>query len=201
MQNGGGMVGHEGVDVGDGVPAVRAGLVSRQERGGGGGGDGRWGSLDSLGLACTVPLAAAGDGVAGSASASASRSERRQEAAAAAGASRGAAWAARLGMVGTSAGCLGGVGGVADNNEGLEPRLRHDLEFPDEKPAPLDKGEGVGNSAVGRIGLDLVNVLEPDVEARQLPQLVDRDECVLGLKKGTHLTLGMTIVLTTPSES
>jgi hypothetical protein len=88
-----------------------------------------------------------------------------------------------------------------DSNEGLEPRLRHDLEVPDEKPAPFDEGEGVGNGTVGRIRLDLVDVLELDVEARQLPQLVDRDECVREAKQGTHLTLGMTIVLTTPSES
>ena len=59
MQNGGGMVGREGVDVGGGAPAVHAGLVSRQERGGGGGGDGRGGSRDPVGLACAAPLAAA----------------------------------------------------------------------------------------------------------------------------------------------
>ena len=51
MQNGGGMAGREGVDVGGGAPAVRAGLVPRQERDGGGGGDGRGGSLDPLDLA------------------------------------------------------------------------------------------------------------------------------------------------------
>ena len=47
-----------------------------------------------------------------------------------------------------SGGCLGGVGGVAASNEGLEPRLPHDLEVPDEKPAPFDEGDGVADSAV-----------------------------------------------------
>ena len=40
MHNGGGVVGREGVDVGGGARAVRAGLVPRQERGGDGGGGG-----------------------------------------------------------------------------------------------------------------------------------------------------------------
>ena len=114
MQDGGGVVGREGGDVGGGAgpgrtPAVRADLVSRQERGGGGGGDGKGGSLGPLGLACTAPLAAAGDGGrlgvdVGVALRAAT--ERRQGAAAAAGASRGGAWVARLGAVGTSAAAL-----------------------------------------------------------------------------------------------
>ena len=62
MQDGGGVVGREGVKVGGGAPVVRAGFVPGQERGSGGGGDGGGAALAGpLGLACTVPLAAAGD--------------------------------------------------------------------------------------------------------------------------------------------
>ena len=101
-------------------------------------------------------------------------------------------------------GCLGGVGGVAASKEGLEPRLLVTISSSQMNSPPLltevTKGR-VGNSAVGRIGLALVDVLELlDVEARQLPQLVDRDDCVREEGHASDVR-GMTTVLTTPSES
>ena len=120
MQNGGGVVGRQGVDMGAGAPAVRAGLVSRQERGGGGG-DGRGGSPDPLGLACTAPLAAAGDG--GRLGVGVAR--RRAQSG---GRKLGRRLARRGGLLGRLGwgpycrclgGCLGGIGGVTDSNEAL----------------------------------------------------------------------------------
>ena len=96
------------------MPAVRAGLIPRQERGGGGGGEGRGGRPGPLGLGRAGPMAWWWRGRLLAGSAVATRSERREEAAAAVGVlwPGGSLGGLHLGC------CLGGVGGVSDGHEG-----------------------------------------------------------------------------------
>ena len=60
VQDGGGVVGGESVDVRAGAPAVRAGLLPGLERDGGGGGGGRRLSLDPFGARCLTRLTVGG---------------------------------------------------------------------------------------------------------------------------------------------
>ena len=116
----------------------------------------------------------------------ATRSERREEAAAAVGELRGAARAAGTLAVASAA--------SATATRAASPDVVTTSSSQMKSPPRLTKGGGEGNSAVGLIGMDLADVLEPGVKTRQLPYS-SSTEMSVSVKKGTHLTLGMTTVL------